>query len=395
MKQPKFKMDNIEYLFIFDYYDSPLSFITKKINGNYYFLYFIDFGTYFSKPLSIKDIILLFSNIPTKDILNVFLKDSNSKIIEQESNGDGLFLKSIKEYELERNLIITDYFPSDDSKFESDFVSGHKFPHLTDNYEKYFPDLFKNKNLTIKLIDNNNSHSSDPDIIVSTIELIKTFIKGHKEYLKDSLTYPNEVLQIKSFSPGSFNINFELSQPEETTLFEFHDEQTFDEFILFFDSLGDVSPEEVYENYIFENKDIVKATEDFYKNVKKSQVKIELINSKKTKFSTLTYSDKIDEYFEEFASLATKNEVAKTIEEEFNFKGTVASASKRRNHITIELIDSVINAKFTRELFSEIKNQEKIVSISKEMGGKYKKTISLDNNNNEVGVKYEIFEYKQ
>lgn len=395
MKQPKFKMDDIDYLFIFDYYDYPLSFITKKINDEYCFFYFIDFGTYLFKPLSLKDIILIFSDIPTKHLLNEFLNDNSFQVIEQDNEKNNLILKSINEYELEKNLKINDYFPSDDSKFESDFISGRTFSRLTNSYEEYFPDLFKNKDLTIKLIDSDNSHSSNPDTVISAIKLVKTFIDGHKEHLKDDLNYPNEILQITPFSPGSFNINFELSHPEKTTLFEYYDEINFDEFILFFDSIGHVSPEVLYEDFIYENKDIVKATEEFYQDIKKSNVKIELLNNKKTKFSTLSHNEKTDEYFEKFASFASKTDVAKTLEEVFKFKGTVASASKIRNHITLELIGSVIKARFSKELFSEIKKQEKIVSVSKEMSGKYKKITSLDSEDNEIGVKYEIFDFIQ
>ena len=72
MSNVNFDIESIEYLYIFDYYDFPLSFITKKINGKYYFFYYLDFETYFVKALSIKDINLIFSDISTRSLLENF-----------------------------------------------------------------------------------------------------------------------------------------------------------------------------------------------------------------------------------------------------------------------------------------------------------------------------------
>ncbi|HEL1154603.1 TPA: hypothetical protein TVK01_001806, partial [Streptococcus equi subsp. zooepidemicus] len=67
-----FDFELVEYLYIFDYYDIPLSFITKKIDDKYYFVYAIDFDTFFVKPLSVKNLKLLFSNITTHELLQEF-----------------------------------------------------------------------------------------------------------------------------------------------------------------------------------------------------------------------------------------------------------------------------------------------------------------------------------
>lgn len=394
MKQPKFKIDDIDYLFIFDYYDYPLSFISKKIEGNYYFFYFIDDYTYFIKRLSIKDISLVFTDVSTRNILEEFKVAEDFNIMEYNTSSDKTLIKTIAEYELEKNVNIEEFFPDEESKFEEDQISGKSFTLLKESYTEFFPDIFKNRDLTVKLIDKDNSNLSNPDIVISTIRLMESYFDGHKEHLGDSLIYPNDKLKMSPFSPGSFNINFKLSEPEETTLFEYHDSLNFDNFILFFDSLINVPPEIVYEDLIYENKEIVKATEQFYHAIKKSNVKIELLNNKKTKFSTLSHSEKADKYFEEFASYASKSEVVDTKEDILKFKGIVTSGSNTRNRITIELLSGRISAKFSKELFKEIKDREKIISLS-EMKGKYKKIVSLDSDNNEIDVKYEIVEFTQ
>lgn len=86
MKKSKFNLEDVEYLLIFDYYDYPLSFISKKIKGIYYFFYFIDYSTFFIKPLSIKDISLIFSGSGVKEILEEFEKASDFEIIQYVSS---------------------------------------------------------------------------------------------------------------------------------------------------------------------------------------------------------------------------------------------------------------------------------------------------------------------
>ena len=78
--------ESVEYLYIFDYYDIPLSFITKKIDDKYYFVYAIDFDTFFVKPLSIKNLKTLFSDISTNTLLQEFYLEDDFSILKRENN---------------------------------------------------------------------------------------------------------------------------------------------------------------------------------------------------------------------------------------------------------------------------------------------------------------------
>ncbi|SML70297.1 RpiR family transcriptional regulator [Enterococcus faecium] len=75
-------MDNqffssLEYIFIFDYYDSPLFFISQSSENNrYYLFYSIDDDAYFFSELSASDINYLFMNPNGYDILH-YLKDKS------------------------------------------------------------------------------------------------------------------------------------------------------------------------------------------------------------------------------------------------------------------------------------------------------------------------------
>lgn len=394
MNNANFKMENIDYLFIFDYYDYPLSFISNKIDGSYRFFYFIDDYTYFLKRLSIKDIVLLFSDLSTKELLDFFIAQSDFEIIEYDALSNEINIKSISEYELDNSVKVVDFFPDENSKFEEDIISKISFSDLRRTYKTYFPDLFSNKELTIKLVDSTNSHSSKPDMVISTISLMKTFFNESKEYLKEKTHYPNEELQIIPFTPGSFNINFELSKPKKVSIFENHDELDFDNFVLFFDSLVDVEPETVYSGMIHESKEIIKTTNEFYSQMKKQDVKIEIRGREDTKLSTLSYNKKTDEYFEKLSSLILKDLIVDTKEELYDFKAVVVSASKLRNHVTLELQSGRISAKFSKELFTEIKESEKVISLSN-IDGRYKKTSSFDEEGNEIDTSYEILEFTQ
>ena len=175
--------ESVEYLYIFDYYDIPLSFITKKIDDKYYFVYAIDFDTFFVKPLSIKNLKTLFSDISTNTLLQEFYLEDDFSILKRENNN--IFVKyGVKIFELENNINASEYFPEDDSKFERDLISGKSFNMLCSEYATTFSDILNNKQLTIKLVDSYNSHSADLDVVSKAINLMENFIEGSKVFLR-------------------------------------------------------------------------------------------------------------------------------------------------------------------------------------------------------------------
>ncbi|HEL1169998.1 TPA: hypothetical protein TVK14_001999, partial [Streptococcus equi subsp. zooepidemicus] len=125
----------------------------------------------------------------------------------------------------------------DDSKFEHDFISGKSFNILCSEYTTTFSDVLNNKQLTIKLVDNHNSHSADLSVVTKAINLMEDFIEGTKEFLRGHDVFPKGKLVLTPFTPGSFNINFELVRPDEVTLFEDEFELYFDDFIVFTESI--------------------------------------------------------------------------------------------------------------------------------------------------------------
>ena len=143
MQNIKFKSNSVKPIFIFEYYDAPLTYITEKVNGKYYFFYFINDDQYFIMPLTIKHIHLIFSSKYIKNIFDAFLKDNNFKVIEFQTHEDAV-LYNIDEFEKLSNVKIENVLPEHDEEFTYDFVHKDSFENLKNKYKKFFPELFPN-----------------------------------------------------------------------------------------------------------------------------------------------------------------------------------------------------------------------------------------------------------
>ena len=392
MESIKFNSNNIKPIFIFEYYDAPLAYISDKINGKYYFFYFIDGNQYFIMPLTINNIHLIFSSQYIRDFFDSFLKDDNFKVIDFKTQDDAV-LYNIDEFEKLSNTIIEDFLPESDQEFKYDFVNKESFESLKSKYKDFFPGLFNHKQMTIKMRDKQNSHSAVPSMVLKTIKMIEIFLSEQKVFLKNNNKFPIGSLSLLPFSPGSFNINFELLLPDKISLFE--DEiLNFDDFISFIDSLNTDSAEKIYNDFIYESPDIVKAFSEFYKDMKEFNYQIEILDNKQ-KLSTFKISPKLDKTMEGLQSLSKKREDGRKEIEILQFSGEVRSASKNRNTISIGLVGGNVSAKFTEELFKEIKASDKSVTVSKEIRGQWEKISIFDDNNIEVDTKYVITYFEQ
>lgn len=392
MENITFKTKDIEPLYIFEYYDSPIIFISNRIDEDYYFFYLIDDNQYFLKTLSAKDINLIFSSYYIKDFLDEFLKSDDFKIIEFKTD-DKAILFTIDEFEKILGESIESCLPENEIRFEYEYVNKIPFLDLKDSYKNSFPELFNNQQLIFKLRDEKNSNTANPSVVLHAIELMKLYISEKKKYLNDHSIFPNENLVLLPFSPGSFNINFELSLPKEVSIFE-EDQLDFDDFIMFIDSLGSDSPEVIYEELIYESSTIIKAASEFYNEMKEYNLEVELLNHDK-KLARIAPNPKIEKTLSELESISKTSEEGKEIREELKFKGEVLSATKKRNNISIALAGSSVNASFKKELFKEIKDSIKPVTISKEISGIWEKITIIDDNDQEIRSKYRILEYKQ
>lgn len=392
MESIKFDSNNINPIFIFEYYDTPLAFISDKINGEYYFFYFIDDNQYFIMPLTVKDINLIFSSQYISEVFESFLENDNFKIIDFISQNDAT-LYSVTEFEEISGEDIDGWLPENNQEFEYDFVNKVSFADLRYSYKDFFPGLFNHKQMTIKMRDEQNSHSAVPSVVLKAIKMIDIYISEKKLSLNTANKFLSGNLSLLPFSPGSFNINFELSLPDEVSLFE-DNILDFDDFIIFIDSLNTESAEKIYDDLIYESPKIVKATSEFYKDMKNFNYEIEILD-KDQKLSTFKVNPKVDETMERLHVISKARECGREEREILQFSGEVRSASKIRNTISIGLAGGNVSAKFTKELFKEIKDSVKSVAVSKEIRGQWEKISILDDKNMEVDTRYIIISFEQ
>ena len=392
MESIKFDSNNINPIFIFEYYDTPLAFISDKINGEYYFFYFIDDNQYFIMPLTVKDINLIFSSQYIREVFESFLENDSFKIIDFISQNDAT-LYSVNEFEEISGEDIDGWLPENNQEFEYDFVNKVSFADLRDSYKDFFPGLFNHKQMTIKMRDEQNSHSAVPSVVLKAIKMIDIYISEKKLSLNTANKFLSGNLSLLPFSPGSFNINFELSLPDEVSLFE-DNILDFDDFIIFIDSLNTESAEKIYDDLIYESPKIVKATSEFYKDMKNFNYEIEILD-KEQKLSTFKVNPKVDETMERLHVISKARECGREEREILQFSGEVRSASKIRNTISIGLAGGNVSAKFTKELFKEIKDSVKSVAVSKEIRGQWEKISIFDDKNMEVDTRYIIISFEQ
>ncbi|HEM3648942.1 TPA: hypothetical protein U1C40_001591, partial [Streptococcus suis] len=289
---------------------------------------------------------------------------------------------------------VSEYFPEDDSKFERDFISGKSFNTLCSEYTTTFSDVLNNKQLTIKLVDNHNSNSADLAVVTKAINLMDNFIEGTKEFLRGHSVFPNGKLVLTPFTPGSFNINFELVRPEEVTLFEDEFELYFDDFIVFTESINHKEASDVYSDVIFEDKKIVKSFIEFYNVIKENELTVTL-EKDKNKLSTIIVNEQSDKFIHDLGSLIQKQDDSEMISEVFDFEGIVSSASNARNNVSIRTLSGSVKAKFSKELFGEIRRMDRTISVSSEIQGQWLKQTFLDEKRNVIAEKYEILNFVQ
>lgn len=394
MREIKINEKGIRPKFVFEYYDLPLVFISERLNGNYYFFYLIDDNIYFRKPLSSQDIKLIFESQNILSILKEFISSDNFEIIEFLTN-DAATIYSVSEYVKKSGIDVKDFFPDEDIKFEYEYLKGVSFDRLKVQYEKEFPELFTAKNLTIKLKDSDNSYLAKPSMVLRTIEWVETFIKEQINFLNANNSFTYENLKLLPFTPGSFNINFELSKPDQISLFEsVSEEMSFEDIVDFISHIEEYSVQSIYENYLFESPKIVKATNDFYNEMKESEIAV-WISKGEDNWVSFNSSSALDEKMKELQTLSKENKSGKESIEILTFEGEVRSASKMRNTISIGVNGKTILAQYTDSLFNEIKESNRFVSVSCKITGQWQKLSTRDECGEEISSRYIITDFTQ
>ena len=134
-------VSDLKSIFVFDYYDFPLFFISKNTSTKkYYFFYFIDTEVYFFKELTRLDISLIFNGISIRNILQHFYDDGSLKIINFKSANNKVI--EIRDFLINHDEAIEELFPEDNEFIEYDEINNLSFEELRLSFENYFPGTF-------------------------------------------------------------------------------------------------------------------------------------------------------------------------------------------------------------------------------------------------------------
>lgn len=378
------KYYNSDYIFIFDYYDIPLFFISKnEEQSSYYLFYFFDYNEYFFSELDKQKIELLFSG---KDIRSILLElQKNESLSVMKFNDNDTELIPVEDFFNAISLSFEDVLPDEGEYIEFDRLTEKKYDELKDNYQEYFPEFFNLKDLTLRLVNQQNSNHFPVDIVLESINYIKKVFEDYKERL--STNKSETTLEIAAISPGSLKIDFTLRDAPQMTLFE--EVSNFDELIDFINNLKFGEGENLSKQEIIINKSIINATNEFYNLLEDEKLSVEFISNNKV-MTELRQSDEMKRNLKNFYDVI-KEEIKDTIvtEEVLSIRGEVLSANKSRNHFKIKTLEyGDISGIFEKNLFKRIKNSEEQITVSKNISATLKKVVESQPEFSIMKVKY-------
>lgn len=377
---------NLEYKYIFDYFDMPLSFIGKINNKNYLF-YYIDETTFFiveltfslTKELSkYKNLTYFFSEVIEEDDLKIVSLDYNNEAITYLTSDN---LKEDLSYYLPKSGSIIDYDYYENKEIESDY-------DLTSKLE--FP--IESKDITIRITDTDNSSIYK----VSTIEKITKFISKSFETIKSN-TISKEELFLEPYAPGSFKIKF-LVRQNEIDLFDW-EEVSFSSLLNIVMELNYSGKESLNLDIVKDEKNIelIEYTNDIYNELKNEQISLQFYkkevgnNNYLTKLSPNPITDNNMSVFTEAIDKykATNTEV--TIE---NIHTKFVTGSVIYNQATILVNQERIRVKFDKDLFKKIKEGEIRLILDNQLEVNLKIETEKDSNGEVISKKHTIMRYR-
>lgn len=379
----------MDYIFIFDYYDAPLFFISQNRNdSNYYLFYSINDDAYFYSELSASDINYLFKNPSGYDILH-YLKDK-SKLNFVMINNNSFDIKSLDEYTDTFNEDISEALPLEKYPIEFDFVHKLDFENMKNNYRSYFPNVYANDQLTLRIKNKENSSSLRIDIVSSALEFIKSTWQDLRDRHAELGT--EKKLLMSAPTKGSLKLEFELEKDQQQGIFA--DEASFSDLIDFVDNLSYI-PMYDEEELLIEKK-LIEETVKLYKVIEENDLSIDFI-SNQVKLSNLKKSENIKRNLDVML-FDVNNQIKENnvLTEEIEIDGEVLAANKSRNYFKIKtLAQGDISGTFERNLFRQIRTSEVQITISKNIHAYITKEQTTDVDTKETKTKYILNSFTQ
>ncbi|WP_413531467.1 hypothetical protein [Carnobacterium maltaromaticum] len=385
MKLTLKQLNDIEYLFIFEYFDQPLFFVAKSNRHAYLFFYF-DEGKYLYSPLEIADIDLLMTNESNRSILNRLISYGTLDVLHV---SDTVEYYSISDYEEKFGLNIEDLLPKEKFNRKFDYQNNLSIVELAKQYQDIIQDLLPAKNISLRLVDENDSSVLPVDDILKTIDLMKKYIKATKKQLGNKEVFSNAELKLNAFSPGSFIVEFVID--EGSSLFD-DQELTFETLINTVEALNDDG------DYVDDNlsEDVLDAIQEYYNYMKVNKLTTEFIVKEK-KITNITKKSVIfeDNIMKMKDKIKSKN-IPREEEERLKVDGELLSASLVRNSFTIKTVQGKYSGKFDANLLKSFKENERTFNeFPCSVIADLIMTRYYDSSNNEVNKTYTMIEFTQ
>lgn len=350
---------NLEYKYIFDYYDTPLSFI-GYINKKNYLFYFIEDDKFFITELTLKTATRLSQEKNLTRFYSFLLEKDLIKIITLNHDDKKIQYSNIEDEDFD----VIHFLPKSDREIDYDYFSKndiHQSFDLLTNLE--FP--FETRDITIRLIDQQNSSTMK----LSVIESITEYMRNSFNVLKDSFQSVEDIY-LKPYTEGSFKMNFIISSDNSL----FSGDATFSPVL---DILQEVNLNENRElnfNIVEDDADIklLENVSKVYEEMKKDSITVEFygnkINSEPDLLTKLSPSPVVDNNIAMLEkAISEKNKVNIQDETKKIDATRFVTGSILYNTATIELYGKNQKIKFEKDLFKQIKARTASLNLDKQV----------------------------
>ena len=199
--------DNVEFKLIFDYYDQPLSFVAKICSDDYllfyiskkeYFISLVDFEVA-QKLNEFKNLTKLFKFLDQKKKINVVSFDFKTELVNI--------------VPLDERKDLRGYLPKVDDEITFDYENEIEINQNTDLFQYLdISDNSKFSDFIVRIFNPSNSHAYPTDTVQALISYVSEYFNIVKE--SAGLFKDADVLFIRAFQKGSFQINFEIEDSD-------------------------------------------------------------------------------------------------------------------------------------------------------------------------------------
>lgn len=380
---------NINYQFIFDYYDRPLSFIATFGDSNYFF-YFIDDNTFFISDLSkrqvenlsdFKNLRIFFQRLIEDECLEIVHFDFGTKKVLYDN-----FNKAIEKY--------SQFIPTKDSFIEYDYEREIEISNDF-RFEKHLFFPLETNQLNLRLKDIRNSSSYKAMTIINILEPIENAYQILKEKAERVHGFIDQEMMLEPFAKGSFRVKISIGQSNQL----FENDLSFKPFLNLVNELSSQGGRELNVDLIQNELDI-----KLFENVEKvySELDSEDLNldfedgSSGDKTIVTLQKNQIVENNIQVIKDKIKRLKGKTVQTEiFSIDGEILNANVKNNAFGINTQHGYVYGKFSNELLRMLRDKSRMfykypASITAEL----QKDTEYDSEGNLIKEKFTLLDFK-